>query len=208
MIKTGSKDLDKFLRGYNREITCIYGPAATGKTTMCLMAAVELAKNNKKVVFLDTENSFNIDRLRQIAGWNYISILDKILLIKVNNFEDQCKKFEMLEKFSNIDLVVIDSISNFYRKEIHKDVKEINNKLIKQIKILNKLTRNGIHVLVTSQVYNKFDEKQVSFLGGKIIENFCKKLIELQKEPRNLILKKPKGESFIFEIVDSGIVSS
>ena len=98
MIKTGSKDLDELLKGYNKEITCIYGPSASGKTTMALMAAVELAKNNKKVVFIDTENGFNLDRISQIAGWNYISILDKILLLKVTDFEDQCKKFEMLEK--------------------------------------------------------------------------------------------------------------
>ncbi len=208
MIKTGSKDLDCFLRGYNKEITCIYGPAATGKTTMCLLAAVELAKNNKKVVFIDTEDGFNIDRISQIAGWNYISILDKILLMKVRDFEDQCKKIQMLEKFSNVDLIIIDSLSNFYRKEIHGDAKDINNKLVEQVKILSKLVRKGVYVIVTSQVYNKFDDKQVSFLGGRIIENFCRKIIELQNEPRSMLLKKPDKGKFNFEIVDSGIVKT
>lgn len=208
MIKTGSKDLDGFLRGYNKEITCIYGPAATGKTTMCLLAAVELAKNNKKVVFVDTESGFNIDRIRQIAGWNYIGILDKILLMKVNNFEDQCNKIQRLENISNIDLVIVDSLSNFYRKEIHGDARDINNKLAEQVKVLNKLVRKGVYVIVTSQVYNKFDDKQVSFLGGRIVENFCKKIIELQNEPRSMLLKKPGEGKFNFEIVDSGIVSS
>lgn len=206
MLKTGSKDLDGFLRGYKREINCVYGPAATGKTTICLLAAIELAKNNKKVVFVDTENGFNIDRISQIAGWNYISILDKILLIKVNSFEDQCKKIENLERVVGVDLIIVDSISNFYRKEIHKNAEEINKKLVKQMEVLNKLSRKTC-VILTSQVYEKFD-KGVSFLGGKIIENFSKRIIELKKEPRNMLLKKPEGGNFIFEIADCGIVSS
>ncbi len=208
MIKTGSKDLDKFLQGYNKEITCFYGPAASGKTTLCLLAAIELAKNNKKVVFIDSENGFNVDRVSQIAGWNYISILDKILLIKVNDFNDQCRKFENLDKFSNIDLVVVDSMTNFYRKEIHRNAEETNNKLIEQMKILTRLIRKGVHVMITSQVYNKFDEDKVNFLGGKILQNFSRRMIELEKEPRRLKLIKPENKEFNFEIIDCGVISA
>ena len=130
------------------------------------------------------------------------------MLIKVNDFEDQCKKFENLEKFSNVDLIIIDSMTNFYRKEIHNKTEEINNKLVEQMKILNKLIRKGMYVILTSQVYNKFDEDKVNFLGGKILQNFSRRIIELQKEPRKLILNKPEQKEFIFEIVDEGIVSS
>ena len=209
MIKTGSKALDDFLKGYKKEINCIYGPSASGKTTLCLLAAINLAKQENKVVFMDTENGFNIDRIRQIAGWNYISVLDKILLLKVNDFEDQWKKFEMLTKFSNINLVIVDSMTNFYRKEIHTNPEEINNKFAEQMKILNKLVRQGVYIIITSQVYNKMDEKGVSFIGGKIVQNFSKKIIELQKEPnRSLILKKPEKGNFDFKIVDEGIIPS
>ena len=208
MIKTGSKVLDEFLKGYKQEISCIYGPAATGKTTMCLLAAVELAKNDKKVVFIDTENGFNVDRIRQIAGWNYIGILDKILLIKIRDFEDQCKKVENLLRFIDIDLVIIDSINNFYRKEIHENVKDVNNKLIEQMRILNKLTRKGVHVVLTSQVLNKFDQEKVCFVGGKIIENHSTRIMELQKDPRKIILEKPGSGEFNFSIVDEGVISA
>jgi RecA/RadA recombinase len=114
----------------------------------------------------------------------------------------------MLTRITNVDLIVIDSINNFYRKEIHEDAKEVNNKLVEQIKILNILVRRGVHIVVTSQVYNKFDEENVSFLGGKIIENFCKKIIELKKEPRCLIVKKPEKGNFNFEIVEQGIIKT
>ena len=87
---TGSIDLNQLIDGYKKEITYIYGEHATGKTTLCLMAAYNAAKQDKKVVYIDTESGFVVDRLQQIAGYNYINILDKILLLKINNFEDQC----------------------------------------------------------------------------------------------------------------------
>ncbi len=206
MGETGQNSFKEFLQGYKEEITCIYGPAATGKTTLCLLAAVELAKKDKKVIFIDTENGFSIDRIRQIAGWNYISILDKILLLKAKDYEDQIKKIEMLPKFVNIDMVIIDSVNNFYRKEIHNNAEETNNQLVKQIKILNTLARNGTKVIITSQVYNKFDEEKVSFLGGRIIQNFSRKIIELKKEPRKIIIQKPFNKEAKFDIVESGVI--
>ncbi len=206
MIKPEPNKLNEFLEGYKPEITCIYGPAATGKTTMGLLATVELAKEGKKVIFLDTENGFSVDRIKQIAGWNYISILDKILLLKAKDFEDQIKKIKMLPQFVDIDLVVIDSINNFYRKEIHNNTEEVNDKLVEQIKILNNLTKKGTKVILTSQVYSKFDEKEVKFLGGKILQNFSRKIIELQKDPRKIIIQKPYKKESMFDIIDSGLI--
>lgn len=206
MIKPEPDKLKEFLGDYKQEITCIYGPAATGKTTMGLLATVELAKKGKKVIFLDTENGFSVDRVRQIAGWNYITILDKILLLKAKDFEDQLKKIKMLPQFVNIDLIVIDSINNFYRKEIHNNTEETNNKLVDQIKILNNLTKSGTKVILTSQVYSKFDEEGVKFLGGRILQNFSKKIIELQKDPRKIIIQKPYKKEIKFDIVDSGLI--
>ena len=52
MVLTGSQELDKFLKEY-KNVTLIYGPAGSGKSTLCLLAAIEQALNNKKVLFLN-----------------------------------------------------------------------------------------------------------------------------------------------------------
>ena len=54
-VSTGSPILDNFLGGgYDRDIiTTIFGPSGTGKTNLCLLAAVRIAEKGKKVIFLD-----------------------------------------------------------------------------------------------------------------------------------------------------------
>ncbi len=105
------------------------------------MAAAHTAKQNKKVVYIDTENSFSIERLSQIAGLNYINILDKILLLKVSNFEDQCQKIEMIKNLVNIDLIIIDTIGMYYRDVLKENPKETNKKMGDQLEILKKLSQ-------------------------------------------------------------------
>ena len=52
MIKTGTEELDNFLENY-KGLTTLYGEGGSGKTTLCMLAAIEQALNNKKVLFLD-----------------------------------------------------------------------------------------------------------------------------------------------------------
>ena len=50
-ISTGAEFLDKFLEGgyENDVVTTIYGPSGSGKTNLCLVAAVKIVENGKKV---------------------------------------------------------------------------------------------------------------------------------------------------------------
>ena len=68
-ISAGSYDLNKWLfGGYDKDIiTTIYGPAGSGKTNFCLLAAVSQAKKQKKVIYIDTEGGFSIDRVKQLS---------------------------------------------------------------------------------------------------------------------------------------------
>jgi len=60
-ISSGSEIIDKLLDGgYNKVVTTIYGPAASGKTTMAMLAAIQQAEQGKKFVFVDTENGFSV----------------------------------------------------------------------------------------------------------------------------------------------------
>ncbi len=57
-IGSGSEIIDKLLDGgYNKIVTTIYGPAASGKTTLAMLAAIQQAKQGKKSVFVDTDKT-------------------------------------------------------------------------------------------------------------------------------------------------------
>ena len=69
-ISAGSYDLNKWLHGGYEDdvVTVIYGEAASGKTNFCLMAAVSQAKKGNKVIYVDTEGGFSVERVKQLIG--------------------------------------------------------------------------------------------------------------------------------------------
>ena len=83
-ISSGSYDLNSWLYGgYEKDvITMIAGPAGSGKTNFSILASCSQAKKGKKVIFMDTEGGFSVERVKQIVGENYNEILENIFLLK------------------------------------------------------------------------------------------------------------------------------
>ena len=208
MINTGSKDLDEFIGGYGNNITMIYGKAAAGKTTCCMLAAIEQLKQNKKVIYLDTENSFSLDRFKQLAGKNPDKYLDNLFMLKVSDFKTQGEKIKdilsLIEK-SRFSLIIVDTIGIYYRRIVksHKDL--ANNMLVSQIKNLQEIS-GKVPAIITNQVYNKIDIDEDVMLGYNLIERYCNCLIKLSKNiKRKIKLIKPIKKEMFFEIEDNGI---
>lgn len=197
MIKTGHK----FLEYYKNEINTIFGPSASGKTTFCMLAAIEALKESKKVFYFDTETSFNIDRFKQLQT-NLFKNLNNLLIIKIKDLEDQSKKIKSLERIEP-DLVIVDSLSYFYRLEIKEDYKKSNELMVEQLRALKHIS--GLcPIILTAQVYS-LPEKKINMVGGNLLKNFSTVLIELQKDPRRLITIKPTSNSYSFNIHQEGI---
>ena len=143
---TGSDILDTLLnKGYENDIiTTIYGPAGSGKTTMCLLCSIPVTKTGKKVIFIDTEGGFSVERLCQLEGYNE-NVLKNILILKPTSFEEQHKMFGNVRQMVNekIGLVVVDTISMQYRIECGrtKNIKSVNNEMGVLISILTEITR-------------------------------------------------------------------
>ena len=200
--------MDKLLGKINAEINCVYGPASSGKTTLALMASIEVAKNNGKVLFIDTENGFSTERFKQLAGNDYDKLLERIFILKVSSFDDQCNKINQALKIaSKFNLIVVDSMSIYYRKEVHRDAQKINNELSKQMQMLSQITQDyKIPVLLTNQVYTNMDNNERTIVGGNMMKNWSKKLIELTINPRKLKIIKPEVKEVGIEMTETGII--
>jgi DNA repair protein RadB len=221
-VRSGSKILDKMLDGgYESDvITTIYGPAGAGKTVLAILCSVNVARSGKKVVYIDTENSFSVERLKQVAP-DYNKVLRNMVFLNPVSFEEQKKAFSKLKDLVNekIGLIVVDTIAMLYRIEMgqSENVYEINSALGKQISFLSEIGRkHNIPILITNQVYSDFKEKgKVNLVGGDILKYGSKCLIELQITPQNnrrAILKKHRSiaqeKNIFFKIVHNGVIGT
>ena len=222
-LSTGTDVFDDFLEGgYERDIlTTIFGPSGSGKTTLCMLASIAQAREKKKVLFIDTEGGFSIERMKQLAGDEFSELLKYIVLLNPTNFEEQTKSLEKLKDLINekISLIVIDTLTIFYRLELAKcsDVKGANNKLIWQVSYLTEIARKkSIPIIVTNQVYSDFNKKNdVKMVGGDILRYSSKCLIKLQnlsenKRKATLMSHRsiPEGKEQVFAIINEGIINS
>jgi len=189
---------------YENEITCIYGGAGTGKTTLAKLAAIGQAKKNKKVVYIDTENSFNTERIKQLAGDEFQNILNNIILFRPKRFSEQNKTIKVLPEIKNISLIIIDTISNHYRAKVKEKPKVYNMWMSRQFSILNELSKN-IPIIITNQVYNRIDKNEITMVGGEMFKRLSSRIIRLEKNPRKIIFERPAGEGIHFEIKSDGI---
>ena len=234
-ISAGSFEINKFLHGgYETDvITTIYGPGGSGKTNFCLIVAASQAKKQNKVIYVDTEGGFSIERIGQIIGDETDSkeVLKNILLLKPTTFEEQELDFGKLlrhVKQGNVSLIIIDSIAMLYRLELgdaiktgeDEKIREVNRKLARQLRSLNEIARKqNIPVIVTNQVYSEFTknnegdiEKQriISMVGGDLLKYWSKCLIELEfyRGRRKIVLRKHRSlpqKELAFEIISRGI---
>ena len=188
----------------NKGINLVYGESATGKTTLCLQIAGDEAKNGK-VVFLDTENGFSLERFVQMYSEDYKERLNNVILIRIPGFEEQCRIFETLRNMKKIRLVIIDTIGMHYRQEVRKDHYVTNKKIDRQLQILKELSKREVKVIVSNQVYSNIDTKKLQVVGGNMLKNWSSVVIRMEKEPRKIIREKPESAVNSFKISNKGI---
>lgn len=215
-ISSGCKELDSFLSGGydNNIITTIYGPAGSGKSNLCLIAAANMARAGRSVLYIDTESNFSVERLKQIAP-DYEKILENILILKPTTFDGQKKLFADLPSTINkeIGLIIVDTLVTLYRiSRTKKESYDVIKDLEQQITALNEITRrNRIPVIITSQVYSMMNgTEEVGMVGGDLIKYVSKCIIELQnlKSFHRFKIKKHRSlplKELNFKIIEEGI---
>ncbi len=192
-------------------VTQVYGPPASGKTNLALLASVN-ALGQGKVVYVDPEGGFSVERLRQMAAERFPEVLGNMMLLQPTTFEEQKAAVAKLDEAMagvKVSLVVVDSIAMLYRMEEDKDVRMLGRMLAQLLRISR---RYGIPVLLTNQVYSEFDTNIIRPIGGQISEYFTKNIVELgrgQDGGRIATLRRhmslPEGKTLPFIITQRGV---
>lgn len=205
-VSAGSYDLNKWLYGgYESDIiTTIYGPAGSGKTNFSLLAAVSCASKGNKVLFIDTEGGFSIERVKQLAFDKYDDVLKNILVLKPTNFVEQKDAFkELLRQVTkdHFGLIVVDGMTMLYRLDFGEareknngEMQGVNAELARQMRTLAEIARKqGIPIIVTNQVYNWNGSGRM--VAGDILQYWSKCLIELTNDngKRSAYLRKHRS---------------
>ncbi|MBQ2353631.1 MAG: DNA repair and recombination protein RadB [Methanobrevibacter sp.] len=222
-IQSGSSLDDLLAGGFEKgTVTQIYGPPSSGKSNIALSLAVNVAKNNRKVVYIDTEGGISIDRIKQISGHYFENVANNIIVFEPTNFIEQTENLRSIDMWlrkhhDKVDLIVLDSAVALYRVDEMKSYK-LSKELRKQIQLLSNIARNyDIAVLITNQIYNAFDDEghnEIKPVGGDILEYISKVIIRLERgdeiSQRTATLMRHRsigeGRQVTFSITSAGIV--
>ena len=168
-------------------ITEVYGEAGSGKTNLCLQMAKSVIGSGKKTIYIDSEG-LSRERIRQIFGEDYDSMIKELLIFEPYDFEEQekivDKAVNLALKNEDVGLVVLDSATGHYRIELAKELERAERRsFISQITGLLKLCRRRLMpVILTSQVYTDIDRGVFRPLGGHVLRHNAKVIIHLKKD--------------------------
>jgi len=214
-ITTGSKSFDELLGGKGFEsqaITEFFGEFGSGKTQIVhqMCVNVQLPKENGglggHVFYIDTENTFRLDRIKQMAEayeFDTDEILSKIHVARAYNSSHQMLLVEKVNELSKefpTRLLIVDSLTSHFRAEYigRGALADRQQKLNKHMHDLLRWgdLNNGV-VLVTNQVSAKPDAffgDPTRPIGGHIVGHTA---------TFRLYLRKSKGGKRIARLIDS-----
>lgn len=181
-------------------------------------------EDDKKVIFIDTEAGFSINRLKQITD-KYKYVLQNTLLFRPFSYKEQHNVFIHLEDYVkkySVRAIIIDSMVMHYRLELssgndNNNITSVNNEMKMELSILVRIAaKYNIPVLITNQVYSDFDSKdEFKMVGGDLLRYSSKcilrldNLSELGPNVRKISIVKhrsiPEMKSTLFEIYDKGV---
>ena len=203
-------------------ITQIFGAPSSGKSNVALSLAVNVAKSDKKVIYIDTEGGISIDRIKQISGEDFSKVANNIIVFEPTNFLEQNDTIKSIDVWlrknhDDVDLIIVDSAVALYRVDDMKSSR-LNKELGKQMGILSKIARQyDVAVILTNQIYSSYDDEgnnDIKAVGGTILQYWSKAIIQLERgdeiNQRIATLKRhrsiPEGKQAIFSITSRGII--
>jgi len=189
VVSSGSLALNMALGvgGYPKgRIVEIYGPEASGKTTLCLHAIADVQKQGGIAAFIDVEHSLDSIRAEKI-GIN----LEDLLISQPDYGEQALEIAETLIRSGGVDLVVIDSVAALVPKsEIEGDMGDaqmgVQARLMSQAmrKLTAAINKTKTLVIFTNQIRMKigvmFGSPETT-PGGRALKFYASQRLDIRK---------------------------
>lgn len=232
-IITGSTSVDELIGGgiETQAITEVFGEFGSGKSQISHEIAVTVQLPPEKggidgeCVFIDTENTFRPERIKQIAdgfGLDVEEVLGKIHIARAFNSAHQIlmadKINELIQKDVNIRLVIVDSLTAHFRAEYvgRESLATRQQKLNQHLHTLQNIANTyNVAVFVTNQVQARPDAffgSPTKAIGGHVLGHASTYRIWLKKGLAGKRIARlvdsphlPEGEA-VFKIATEGII--
>lgn len=233
-ITTGTESIDDLLGGgvETQSITEVYGEFGSGKTQVALQLAVnaqlppEDGGLDRNVVFIDTEDTFVPERVRQMANAKDLDpdeTLENILVGRAYNSDHQMllvDKAANLVRENDAGLVVVDSLTAHFRSDYvgRGQLAERQQKLNKHLSTLQRISASqNAAVVLTNQVMSRPDVMfgdPTAPIGGHILGHRSTFRVYLRKGKKDKRIARlvdcpylPEGEA-VFEVTDKGLIDA
>ncbi len=215
-ISTGSEAVDKLIGGgvETQGLFECFGEFGSGKTQLGHQLAInvqlpiEQGGLNGKVIWIDTENTFRPERIKQIAeakGLDVEKALKNIMVARAYTSDHQMllaeKSGELIKKNNLlVKLIIVDSTMGLFRAEYagRGSLAERQQKLNRHLHTLQKLADvHNLAVFLTNQVMARpdiFFGNPTAAIGGHILAH---------NSQFRVYLRKGKGGKRIARLIDS-----
>jgi DNA repair protein RadA len=232
-IITGSTALDELIGGgiETQAITEVFGEFGSGKSQISHELAVTVQLPSEKggldgdCVFIDTENTFRPERIKQIAegfSLDIEEVLGRIHIARAFNSSHQIlmadKVNELIQSGIDVRLVIVDSLTAHFRAEYvgRESLATRQQKLNQHLHTLQNIANTyNVSVFVTNQVQARPDAffgSPTKAIGGHVLGHASTYRIWLKKGLAGKRIARlvdsphlPEGEA-VFKIVTEGIV--
>ena len=189
VISTGSLGLDIALGigGLPRgRIVEIYGPEASGKTTMTLQAIAQCQKAGGTAAFVDAEHALDPVYARKLGV-----DVDELLISQPDTGDQALEVVDMLVRSSAVDIIVVDSVAALTPKaEIEGDMGDshvgLQARLMSQAlrKLTGNIKRTNTLVIFINQIRMKigvmFGSPETT-TGGNALKFYCSVRMDIRR---------------------------
>ncbi len=177
-------------------ITLVYGPAASGKSTLCLEAL------DGRSVYVSSGRNFSAERLQSLRA-DAAKIMERLVLFQPGELPEWERTVEQAVQLSKLSkLIVLDTPATPFRYS----PRTMGN--LSLHRMLHELTHAHCPVLITSEVYDRVEGMyDVQFVGGDMLRLAARTIIEL-KDGIATVKKHPvhTGRQWKYGIKAQGLV--
>ena len=217
MITTELKKLDDILFDgiSDGTITDIFGFRGTGKTQMALQISLNLLKDEKTVLFVDTTGEFRPERLLEILKNRNLdnSLLNRLKIARVTNTQEQIDLIQKIKNTNDVAMLIIDNVADLFSFEYSKK-EQFNLQYQKFMNYMHDLAQFAINkkipIVITNQLMNANDTEYEKM--NYSISNYTHQKIKLEKQgdhyQATIISPFSQKIRFFYKIKKMGLVET